>query len=183
MAYRGEDVPGTHGDWGRQTPWQPSSGAAPGSTGAWDGGSRDYAGDENYPPRDGGGFGYGPDGSYPGPGPQGYGPQDGQYGDPYGQQPYEQQPYEQYNGYGQGQGGAGSSGTGTSGTSPPGSQPNQPPSTRPPGSAQQPPGQMGGTIPNPSEAEHWLNALEEERKSARRQERTGSPRETKDKDW
>ena len=84
---------------------------------------------------------------------------------------------------GQGQGGAGSSGTGTSGTSPPGSQPNQPPSTRPPGSAQQPPGQMGGTIPNPSEAEHWLNALEEERKSARRQERTGSPRETKDKDW
>jgi len=84
---------------------------------------------------------------------------------------------------GQGQGGAGSSGAGTSGTSPPGSQPNQPPSTRPPGSAQQPPGQMGGTTPNPSEAEHWLNALEEERKSARRQERTGSPRETKDKDW
>ena len=107
MGYRGEDVPGTHGDWGRQTPWQPSSGAAPGSTGAWDGGSRDYAGDENYPPYDGGGFGYGPDGGYPGQGPQGYGPQDGQYGDPYGQQPYEQQPYEQYNGYGQGQGGTG----------------------------------------------------------------------------
>jgi tetratricopeptide (TPR) repeat protein len=84
---------------------------------------------------------------------------------------------------GQGQGGAGSSGAGTSGASPPGSQPNQPPSTRPPGSAQQPPGQMGGTIPNPSEAEHWLNALEEERKSSRRQERSGSPRETKDKDW
>jgi tetratricopeptide (TPR) repeat protein len=84
---------------------------------------------------------------------------------------------------GQQQGGAGPSGAGTSGTSPPGSQPNQPPSTRPPGSAQQPPGQMGGTIPNPSEAEHWLNALEEERKSARRQERTGSPHETKDKDW
>jgi len=84
---------------------------------------------------------------------------------------------------GQGQGGAGSSGAGTSGTSPPGSQPNQPPSTRPPGAAQQAPGQMGGTIPNPSEAEHWLNALEEERKSARRQERTGSPHETRDKDW
>jgi hypothetical protein len=102
MAYRGEDVPGAHGDWGRQTPWQPSSGTAPGSTGARDGGSGDYAGDENYPPPDGGGFGYGPDAGYPGPGPQGYGPQDGQYGDPYGQQPY-----EQYNGYGQGQGGAG----------------------------------------------------------------------------
>jgi len=84
---------------------------------------------------------------------------------------------------GQQQGGAGPSGAGTSGTSPPGSQPNQPPSTRPPGSAQQPPGQMSGTIPNPSEAEHWLNALEEERKSARRQERSGSPHETKDKDW
>ena len=42
---------------------------------------------------------------------------------------------------------------------------------------------MSGTIPNPSEAEHWLNALEEERKSARRQERAGSPQETKDKDW
>ena len=82
---------------------------------------------------------------------------------------------------GQGQGGAGSSGAGTSGQSPPGSQPNQPP--RPPGSAQPSPGQMSGTIPNPSEAEHWLNALEEERKSARRQERAGSPRETKDKDW
>ena len=84
---------------------------------------------------------------------------------------------------GQGQGGAGSSGAGTSGQSPPGSQQNQPPQTRPPGSAPPPPGQMSGTIPNPSEAEHWLNALEEERKSARRQERTGSPQETKDKDW
>ena len=83
---------------------------------------------------------------------------------------------------GQGQGGSGSSGAGTSGQSPPGSQQNQPPQ-RPPGSAQPPPGQMSGTIPNPSEAEHWLNALEEERKSARRQERTGSPQETKDKDW
>lgn len=107
MAYRGEDVPGTHGGWGGQTPWQPSSGAAPGSTGAWDGGSRDYAGDENYPPYDGGEFGYGPDGGYPGQGPQGYGPQDGQHGDPYGQQPY-----EQYNGYGQGQGQGGAGGYG-----------------------------------------------------------------------
>jgi len=84
---------------------------------------------------------------------------------------------------GQGQGGGGSSGAGTSGKSPPGSQQNGPPPQRPPGQSQQPPGQMSGTIPNPSEAEHWLNALEEERKSARRQERTGSPQETKDKDW
>ena len=107
MGYRGEDVPDTRGDWGRQTPWQPSSGAVPESTGAWDGGSRGYGGDENYPPRDGGGFGYGPEGGYPGPGqsggphagyesPQGYGPQGYEpqpqgYGAPqgYGPQGYE----------------------------------------------------------------------------------------------
>jgi hypothetical protein len=74
MGYRGEDVPDTHGDWGRQTPWQPSSGGTPGNTGAWDGGPHGYAGDENYPPADGGGFGYGPDGGYSGQAQQGYGP-------------------------------------------------------------------------------------------------------------
>ncbi|MDX6418212.1 MAG: hypothetical protein QOG28_2832 [Trebonia sp.] len=117
MGYRGEDVSGTHGDWGRQTPWQPSSGAAPESTGAWDGGARGYLDGENYPPADGGGFGYGPDGGYPGHGQQGYAPQggqyqqgyapqdgqyqqgytpqDGQYGNAYEQQPYQPQPYEQ----------------------------------------------------------------------------------------
>lgn len=85
---------------------------------------------------------------------------------------------------GQPQGGAGSSGAGSSGQSPPGSQQNTPPpGTKPPGTAPQPPGQMSGTIPNPSEAEHWLNALEEERKSARRQEHTGSRQETHDRDW
>jgi Ca-activated chloride channel family protein len=85
---------------------------------------------------------------------------------------------------GQEQGGSGASGAGSSGQPPPGSQPNKPPpGTKPPGSAPQPPGQMGGTIPNPSEAEHWLNALEEERKSARRQERTGSRQETHGRDW
>jgi hypothetical protein len=104
MGYRGEDVSRNQGGWGHQTPWQPSSGTAPGKTGAWDGDSRDFAGDQNYPPADGGGFGYGPDNGYPGQGQQGYGPQDGQYGNP-----YEQQPYEQYDGYGPaaGQGGAG----------------------------------------------------------------------------
>ncbi|HEX3515022.1 MAG TPA: hypothetical protein VHT26_13565 [Trebonia sp.] len=107
MGYRGEDVPTTRGDWGRQTPWQPSSGATPGSAGAWDDGSRGYTDDEAYPPADGG-FGYGPDGGYPGQGQQGYAPQDGQYGSAYGQpyeqQPYEQQPNGQYGGYGPGQG-------------------------------------------------------------------------------
>jgi hypothetical protein len=117
MGYRGEDASTTHGDWGRQTPWQPGSGAAPGNAGAWDDGSRGYSGDENYQAVDGGGFSYGPDGGYPGQGQQGYRPQDGQYDSPYGQQPYEQsyeqpyeqQPYEQYGGYGSepGQRGAG----------------------------------------------------------------------------
>src|ERR1700761_2853080 len=98
MGYRGEDVPGSHGDRGRQTPWQPSSGTAPGSTGAW---GEDYP--ENYPPVDGGGFAYGPDGGYAGQGqqgyePHGYGPQNDPYGTPYGQQPY-----GQHSGYGPGQ--------------------------------------------------------------------------------
>lgn len=116
MGYRGEDVPTTRGDWGRQTPWPPSSGATPGGTGAWDGGSPGYPDDETYPPADGG-FGYGTDGGYPGQGQQGYPPQDGQYGNAYGQQPYEQQPYEQqpyeqYGGYGSGPGQAGAGGYG-----------------------------------------------------------------------
>src|SRR6185437_576158 len=118
MGYRGEDVPGSHGDRGRQMPWQPSSGAAPGSTGAWGGEPGGYPGGENYPPPDGGGPGYGQDGGYAG---QGYGQHDGQYGAPYPQQPYEQQqpspyeqqqPYGQYNGYGQGQGQSGAGGYG-----------------------------------------------------------------------
>jgi hypothetical protein len=125
MGYRGEDVSGTHGGWGRQTPWQPSSAAEPGSTGARDGGPQGYIG-ESYPPVDDG-FGYGPEGgypgqgqSYPGQGQQGYAPQDGQYGNAY-ERPYEQepypygQPYEQYNGYGPGQGQAGGDGYGGQG--------------------------------------------------------------------
>jgi hypothetical protein len=110
MGYRGEDVSAANGDWGRRTPWQPSSGAAPGNPGAWGDRPPGYSGEENYPPVDGGGFGYRPDGGYHGQGQQGYGPQEDQYGNPYGQQqPYEQ-PYGQYDGgYGpeQGQGGAG----------------------------------------------------------------------------
>jgi len=109
MGYRGEDVSAAHGDWGSQTPWQPSSGAAPGNAGAWGDRSQDYRGDENYenyPPVDGG-FGYGPDAGYPGQGQQGqqgYGAHEGQYGDPYAQQPY-----DQHAGYGPepAQGGAG----------------------------------------------------------------------------
>ena len=114
MGYRGEDVPATHGDWGRQTPWQPSSGTAPGNAGPWSDGSQGYRGDENYenyPPVDGG-FGYGQDNGYPGQGQQGYGPQDGQYGNPYAQQPYDQQPYDEYSGYGPEQGQDGADGYG-----------------------------------------------------------------------
>ena len=108
MGYRGGDVPGARGDWGHQTPWQPSSGATPGSAGAWDEEPRGYPDDEQYPPA-AGGFGYGPDGGQPGPGQHGYPPQDGQYGDGYGQQPYQQQPY---GGYGPGPGQAGAGGYG-----------------------------------------------------------------------
>jgi hypothetical protein len=121
MGYRGEDVSATDGDWRRQTPWQPASGTAPGNAGAWDDGSRGYRGDENYPAADGGGYGYAPDGGYPGQGQQGqqgqqgYGPQNDQHGNPYGQQPYEQQPYEQYGGYGPDPGQGGASGYGAYG--------------------------------------------------------------------
>ena len=90
MGYRGENVPSANGDRGRQQPWQPSSGSAPGSAGAWDDGSRGYSGDDD------GGYGYGPDAGYPAQGQQGYGPQGGQYGDPYAREPY--------GGYGPGQG-------------------------------------------------------------------------------
>ena len=109
MGYRGEDVSATHGDRGRQTPWQPSSGAPPESTGAWDGRSRGYPDDENYPTADGG-YGFQPEGGYPGQGQQGYPAQDDQYGGAYGQQPYgqqqpySQQPYGPHDGYGPGQG-------------------------------------------------------------------------------
>jgi hypothetical protein len=98
MGYRGEDVSTADGDWGRQTPWQPPSAAAPGNPGAWGDEPPGYRGDESYPPADGGGFGYEPDGGYPGQGQQGYGQQDGQYGNPYGEQSYEQQPYGQQQG-------------------------------------------------------------------------------------
>ena len=134
MEYRGEDVPATHGDWGRQTPWQPSSGAEPGSTGAWDTGPRGYAGDESYPPPDGGfgypdsgytgqsqqghspdsGYagqaqhGYGPDSSYAGQGQQGYGPDSGYTGPDSGYTGQAQHGYGPDSGYaGQGQQGYG----------------------------------------------------------------------------
>ena len=77
MGYRGED-PSAHGDRGRQTPWQPSSGAAPRNAGAWD---SDYG----YEPDDG----YPGQGQYPAPGQRGYG------------QPYEpHQSHERRDGYG-----------------------------------------------------------------------------------
>ena len=105
MGYRGEDVPTARGDWGHQTPWQPT----PGNTAGWDGRPQGYQDGENYPPADDG-HGYPADGGYPGQG-QGYPPSDGQYGNAY--QP--QQPYEQYDGYGPGQGQPGADGYGGTG--------------------------------------------------------------------
>jgi hypothetical protein len=101
MGYRGEDVPDAYGNRGRQQPWQPSSGSAPGNASAWDDRSQGYSGDDSYPAADDGGYGYGSDGGYPGQGRPVYGRQDdSEYGDPYAQP---------YGGYGpqQGQGGNG----------------------------------------------------------------------------
>jgi hypothetical protein len=42
---------------------------------------------------------------------------------------------------------------------------------------------MGGQNPSRSEAEHWLDALEAERKAARERERESTPEESRSRDW
>ncbi len=59
----------------------------------------------------------------------------------------------------------------------------QPPPTAPP---EQKPGvtpQLGGKTPERSEAEHWLDALEAERKAARLRDRRGAGKENSQRDW
>ena len=63
------------------------------------------------------------------------------------------------------------------GTEPP------PPGERPPDGPGQPPPDLGGTIPSRSEAEHWLEALEAERKAARQREREPASEESRSRDW
>jgi tetratricopeptide (TPR) repeat protein len=89
----------------------------------------------------------------------------------------------------QGGGGSGApqpSGGGGDSSRPPGQEPPPPrPGSSPPaGSANQPPGsQLGGAVPDRAEAEHWLDALEAERKSARLRDRRGGDRGTGQRDW
>jgi tetratricopeptide (TPR) repeat protein len=59
----------------------------------------------------------------------------------------------------------------------------QPPPTAPP---EQKPGQspqLGSKIPDRAEAEHWLDALESERKAARQRDKGGPQKETNQRDW
>lgn len=86
-----------------------------------------------------------------------------------------------------------SGGPPSSGGSGPGGGPPEPP---PPGAEQPPPEgaqpperpgesepDLGGEIPSRSEAEHWLEALEAERKAARQRERESTPEESRSRDW
>ena len=57
-----------------------------------------------------------------------------------------------------------------------------PPGEQPPQGGQTPP-DMGGPTPSQSEAEHWLDALEAERKAARQRERESTPEESRSRDW
>lgn len=61
---------------------------------------------------------------------------------------------------------------------------NPPPSAgRQPQSGQQQAPNLGGSIPGRAEAEHWLDALEAERKASRLHEHGESERETGQRDW
>jgi len=81
---------------------------------------------------------------------------------------------------------------GEGGSQPPqASRPSTPPGTPPPGSrggrppqpGKQPPPDLGGSIRSRAEAEHWLDALEAERKASRLRDQGGPERETGQRDW
>jgi tetratricopeptide (TPR) repeat protein len=63
---------------------------------------------------------------------------------------------------------------GSSQGAPPPNEPNQTPGEKP---------QLGGATPSRSEAEHWLDALEAERKAARLRDKKGAEKETGQRDW
>ncbi|HET9251901.1 MAG TPA: tetratricopeptide repeat protein [Candidatus Eisenbacteria bacterium] len=65
---------------------------------------------------------------------------------------------------------------------PPGGEKPPPPGEQPPQGSQSSP-DMGGTAPSRSEAEHWLDALEAERKAARQREREPTSEESRSRDW
>ena len=72
-------------------------------------------------------------------------------------------------------------GDGTPQPPPPGGE-EPPPGEQPPQRDQSSP-DMSGQVPNRSEAEHWLDALEAERKAARERERKSTPEESRSRDW
>lgn len=85
-----------------------------------------------------------------------------------------------------------SSGGSGGGPTPPGGgapQPAPPGGEEPPPQGEQPPqggpspSDLGGTVPSRSEAEHWLDALEAERKAARQREREPASEESRSRDW
>jgi tetratricopeptide (TPR) repeat protein len=58
--------------------------------------------------------------------------------------------------------------------------------TPPPSETNETPGQkpeLGGATPSKAEAEHWLDALEAERKAARLRDKNGAEKETGQRDW
>jgi tetratricopeptide (TPR) repeat protein len=78
------------------------------------------------------------------------------------------------------------------GGGPDGGPPEPPPAgaEQPPPEGEQPPQRpgetepdLGGAVPSRSEAEHWLEALEAERKAARQRERESTPEESRSRDW
>jgi len=81
---------------------------------------------------------------------------------------------------------AGAKGDGE-GKQPPGAAPQQSAAQRPGESTpEKPPGtapQLGSGVPDRAEAEHWLDALEAERKAARLRDRGGERKETGQRDW
>jgi len=79
--------------------------------------------------------------------------------------------------------GASSGGAGQSPQPPPSGGEEPPPGQQPPGPPGTTPPNLGGSIPSRAEAEHWLEALEAERKAARQREQGSSDEETHSRDW
>jgi tetratricopeptide (TPR) repeat protein len=73
----------------------------------------------------------------------------------------------------------GTGSTGRQGQPPPQEQPGGAPERRDAGRSPQ----LGNPIPSRSEAEHWLDALESERRAARMRDERGSPKEEGKRDW
>jgi tetratricopeptide (TPR) repeat protein len=75
-------------------------------------------------------------------------------------------------------------GAGGGGVQPPPPGGEQPPEgQKPPDRPGQTPPDLGGTVPSRAEAEHWLEALEAERKAAKQREREPNDEGSRSRDW